>query len=267
MDTELIPLPFRNLNVRLNRTSTQTNIDKMKIAIIGYGKMGKTIEKLAKVQGHEIVLRIGIDNLEDFTTENLQQADVAIEFTQPESAFNNVTKCLKAGIPVVCGTTAWLDKLPEAQQVCIESNTAFLYASNFSIGVNIFFEVNRFLAKMMDGQPQYEPFLNEIHHTQKLDSPSGTGITLAEGILENITRKSKWVNHLAETSESLTLTSERIDNVPGTHSIGYQSVIDTIEIKHTAHSREGFASGAILAANWLIGKKGFFNMRQLLGFE
>lgn len=238
----------------------------MKIAIIGYGKMGKTIERLAEADGHEIVLKIGIENLEDFTIKNLQKADIAIEFSRPESAFDNVVKCFEAGIPVVCGTTAWLDKLAEAKAKCEANHTAFLYASNFSIGVNIFFEVNKYLAKMMATQPQYEPNMNEIHHTQKLDAPSGTGITLAEGILENITRKTHWVNRKATTSEALTLTSERIDNVPGTHSISYDSPIDSIEIIHTAHSREGFASGAILAAQWLIGKKGNFTMREMLGF-
>jgi 4-hydroxy-tetrahydrodipicolinate reductase len=238
----------------------------MKIAIIGYGKMGKTIEKLAKAGGHEIVLTIGIENLEDFTTENLKKADVAIEFSRPENAFDNVVKCFEAGIPVVCGTTAWLDKLAEAKAKCAVNNTAFLYASNFSIGVNVFFEVNNFLAKMMNTQPQYEPNMNEIHHTQKLDAPSGTGITLAEGILKNMTRKTNWVNQKATNPGELTLTSERIDNVPGTHSISYDSPIDSIEIIHTAHSREGFASGAILAAQWLIGKKGNFTMREMLGF-
>ena len=238
----------------------------MKIAIIGYGKMGKTIERLAEADGHEVILKVGVENLKDFTTENLQKADVAIEFSRPESAFENVVKCFEAGIPVVCGTTAWLEKLAEAKAKCVENEVAFLYASNFSIGLNIFFEVNKYLAKMMNTQPQYEPNMNEIHHTQKLDAPSGTGITLAEGILENITRKTHWVNQKATTSEELTLTSERIDNVPGTHSISYDSPIDSIEITHTAHSREGFASGAILAAQWLIGKKGNFTMREMLGF-
>jgi 4-hydroxy-tetrahydrodipicolinate reductase len=239
----------------------------MKIAIIGYGKMGKTIERLAEAEGHEVVLKIGVENLEDFTTENLQKADVAIEFSHPESAFENVVKCFEARLPVVCGTTAWLSQLAEAKAKCALNNTAFLYASNFSIGVNIFFEVNKYLAKMMNTQPQYEPNMNEIHHTQKLDAPSGTGITLAEGILENIIRKTHWVNQKAATSEELTLTSERIDNVSGTHSISYDSPIDSIEITHTAHSREGFASGAILAAQWLIDKKGNFTMREMLGFN
>lgn len=236
----------------------------MKIAIIGYGKMGKTIERLATADGHEIVLKITSKNTADFTSETIKNADVAIEFTRPESAFENITKCLKAGIPVVSGTTGWLDKLAEAEAICKTNNTAFLYASNFSIGVNVFFEVNRFLAKMMNTQPQYEPSVHEIHHTQKLDAPSGTGITLAEGVLSEIERKSNWVNRNTETATELALTSERIDPAPGTHEISYKSAIDTIEIKHTAHSREGFASGSILAASWLIGKKGIFTMQEML---
>lgn len=236
----------------------------MKIAIIGYGKMGKTIERLAVADGHEIVLKINLENKADFTSETIKSADVAIEFSQPESAFENITKCLEAGIPVISGTTGWLDKLAEAEAICKANNTAFLYASNFSIGVNVFFEVNRFLAKMMNTQPQYEPTVHEIHHTQKLDAPSGTGITLAEGVLAEIERKANWVNRNSETEKELALTSERIDPAPGTHEIIYKSVIDTIEIKHTAHSREGFASGSILAANWLIGKKGVFTMKEML---
>lgn len=239
----------------------------MKIAIIGYGKMGKTIERLAEAKGHEIVLKINIDNIEEFTTENLKKADVAIEFSRPESAFENIKKCLEAGLPIVSGTTAWLDKLDKAKAICTENDGGFMYASNFSIGVNIFFEVNNYLAKMMNPQPQYEPSLHEIHHTQKLDAPSGTGITLAEGVLNHIDRKENWVNRKTEKPTELALTSERIDPAPGTHAITYSSAIDTIEIKHTAHSREGFASGAILAAEWMIGKKGYFTMRDLLGFK
>lgn len=229
--------------------------------------MGKTIERLAEAKGHEIVLKINIDNIEEFTAENLKKADVAIEFSQPESAFENIKKCLEANLPVVSGTTAWLDKLEAAKAICTENDGAFMYGSNFSIGVNIFFEVNRYLAKMMNPQAQYEPTLHEVHHTNKLDAPSGTGITLAEGVLENIDRKANWVNRSTETNEELALTSERIDPAPGTHSVAYDSDIDTIEIKHTAHSREGFAGGAILAAEWLIGKKGYFTMRDLLGFK
>lgn len=239
----------------------------MKIAIIGYGRMGKTIERLALDKGHEIVLKVNANNLEELTSENLQKADVAIEFSHPESAFSNIVKCLENNLPVVSGTTAWLEKLDQAKAVCQQQNGAFMYASNFSIGVNIFFEVNKYLAKMMNPQSQYEPSLHEIHHTQKLDAPSGTGITLAEGVLAHISRKETWVNRSIENPTELALTSERIDPAPGTHSVTYSSEIDTIEIKHTAHSREGFASGAILAAEWIIGKKGYFTMRDLLGFK
>lgn len=238
----------------------------LKIAIIGYGKMGKTIEKLATAKGHTIVLKIDVTNLDEFTPANLQKADVAIEFTRPEYAFNNIVTCLEAGIPVVSGTTGWLEKLEAAKAVCTANNGAFFYGSNYSIGVNIFFEVNRYLASMMNNFSQYDIQMEEIHHTQKLDAPSGTGITLAEGILSQIQRKTHWVNRPANESNELTLTSKRIDKTPGTHTVEYLSDIDTIEIKHTAHSRKGFASGAIMAAEWIQGKKGFFEMRQLLGF-
>ena len=230
----------------------------LKIAIIGYGKMGKTIAKLATEKGHSIVLKIDINNQDEFTSENLQKADVAIEFTRPEYAFKNIVTCLKAGIPIVSGTTGWLEKLEEAKAICAANNGAFFYGSNYSIGVNVFFEVNRYLAKMMENFPQYDVQMEEIHHTQKLDAPSGTGITLAEGILGQISRKTHWVNHVANEDKALALVSKRIDKVPGTHSIEYNSPIDTIEIKHVAHSRKGFASGAIMAAEWIIGKKGFF---------
>lgn len=238
----------------------------MKIAIIGYGKMGKTIERLAVERGHEIVLKITHLNLEEMTIENLQQADVAIEFTRPESAAENLKMCLKAGVPVVCGTTAWLDRLDEVKNTCEKEQGAFFYASNFSIGVNIFFALNRYLANMMKGYDNYNPTMEEIHHTQKLDAPSGTGITLAEDLMKIVTRKQKWVNQETNQPEELQLTSKRIDKVPGTHSIEYSSAIDSIEIKHTAHSREGFALGALNAAEWIIGKKGVFGMSDMLGF-
>ncbi len=237
----------------------------MKIAIIGYGKMGKTIERLAIEKGHEIVLKISHTNLEDMTEEHLQKADVAIEFTRPESAADNIKMCLNAGVPVVCGTTAWLDKLDEVKATCAAMNGAFFYASNFSVGVNIFFALNQYLAKMMKNYPSYNPIMEEIHHTQKLDAPSGTGITLAEDLMEIITQKTHWVNQETSKPNELQLTSKRIDNVPGTHLIAYISEIDTIEIKHTAHSRAGFALGAIGAAEWLIGKQGVFGMSDMLG--
>jgi 4-hydroxy-tetrahydrodipicolinate reductase len=247
----------------------------MRIALIGYGKMGKTIEQLALRQEHEIVLKIGSGNPEDFTGENLRQADVAIEFSRPEVAFANICACLRAGVPTVCGTTAWLDRLPEVEALCRQTGGAFLYASNFSIGVNIFFAVNRILAAMMDGQVQYDVRLEEIHHTQKLDAPSGTAITLANDILNKISRKKKWVSlpdgqspgQQGGGENALEIVSKRIDPAPGTHVVTWSSAIDTIEISHTAHSREGFAAGALAAAGWLIGRRGVFGMKDVLGFD
>lgn len=238
----------------------------MKIAIIGYGKMGKTIDQMATEKGHEIVLKIGANNLDNFTKEAMQQADVAIEFSNPESAVDNISKCIKWGVPVVSGTTGWLDKMEEIQALCQQEKGGFFYASNYSVGVNIFFAINRQLARMMNDHPQYEVAMEEIHHTQKLDAPSGTAITLANGIIEEIERKNDWVNDKTAQSATLPIISKRIDKVPGTHEITYNSPIDSIEIKHTAHSRAGFAGGAILAAEWLIDKKGCFGMKDLLGF-
>jgi 4-hydroxy-tetrahydrodipicolinate reductase len=237
----------------------------MKIALIGYGKMGKTLERLALANGDEVVLIIDADNRREFTKENLDRADVAIEFSRPDSAFENIKTCLEAGVPVVSGTTAWLDQLPEAKAVCAQQNGAFLYASNFSIGVNIFFALNKMLAEKMSQQKQYKVSMEEIHHTQKLDAPSGTAITLAEGIMENIPEKKSWVNEPSEKLDELGIVSKRIDKVPGTHEIVYESEVDSIAIKHTAHSREGFASGALMAAAWIIGKQGFFEMKDMLG--
>ena len=238
----------------------------MKIALIGYGKMGKTIEKMAVEQGHQVVLKFDVDNFDEFTVENIKKADVAIEFTRPEGAAENIKKCIEAGVPVVCGTTGWLEKKPEVDALCKAKGSAFFYASNYSVGVNIFFALNKFLAKMMNEQPQYNLETEEIHHTQKLDAPSGTSITLAEGIIENISSKKEWVNNASKAKSKVPIISKRIDKVPGTHTINYQSAIDDIEIKHTAHSRAGFAGGAIQAAEWIIGKKGVFGMSDMLGF-
>lgn len=238
----------------------------MKIAIIGYGKMGKTIERLAIAQGHTVPLTFDLNNIEELTPDNLQQVDVAIEFTTPSSAVSNIIKCFEAGIPVIVGTTAWHDDLPKVTAACEKYNGTLLHATNFSIGVNIFFAINEQLAHMMDEFEVYNPTMEEIHHTQKLDAPSGTGITLAEGILSRLGRKDKWVNQAATSSNELALVSKRIDKVPGTHIVTYSSPIDSIEIKHTAHSREGFAVGAIQAAAWAIGKKGVFTVRDMLGF-
>lgn len=238
----------------------------MKIALIGYGKMGKTIEQIALAAGHEIVLAIDAHNTHLLAPEHLSQADVAIEFSRPETAADNLLRCMEAGVPAVCGTTAWLDRKPEVEAACVAHGCAFLYASNFSIGVNLFFALNRYLADIIAPYGEYDPVLEEIHHTQKLDAPSGTGITLAEGILERLPRKTHWVNRPAALPEELALTSQRIDPAPGTHTVAYHSEVDSIEIKHTAHSRLGFAQGALYAATWIVGKQGVFGMNDVLGF-
>ena len=238
----------------------------MKIALIGYGKMGKTIELIALERGHTVDLKIDIDSMDDFTKENLKQCNVAIEFTGPHSAKENIIKCLDAGIPVVSGSTGWLEAWDEVKNYCKEKNGSLLYASNFSVGVNIFFEVNKKLARLMKGHDEYEISMHEIHHTQKKDAPSGTAITLAEGILQNIPRKTNWVSNTEGGDMDIPIISKRIDPAPGTHIITYNSPIDSIEITHTAHSREGFATGAVLAAEWLASKKGVFSMKDMLGF-
>ncbi|MBS1920379.1 MAG: 4-hydroxy-tetrahydrodipicolinate reductase [Bacteroidetes bacterium] len=238
----------------------------MKLALIGYGKMGKTIEEIALQRRHEIVLKIDITNQEEFTAENLAKADAAIEFTGPHSAYENVKKALSFGVPLVCGSTGWLDKMEEIKKNVTEKNGAFLYASNFSIGVNIFFELNKKLAALMAPHPDYEIAIKEIHHTQKKDAPSGTAITLAEQILERNNSKKRWVNENSDNVEDLEIISERIDPAAGTHSIKYSSTVDDIEIIHTAHSRKGFALGAVLAAEFINGKKGFFSMKDVLNF-
>jgi 4-hydroxy-tetrahydrodipicolinate reductase len=236
----------------------------MRIALIGYGKMGKAIEEIALQKGHEIVLKIDVNNQDDFTKENLQKADVAIEFTSPHTAYDNVKKAIGFGVPVVCGSTGWTEKLGEIEKYCRENKGAFLYASNFSVGVNIFFEINKKLAEMMAQHRDYDVVMEEIHHTQKKDSPSGTAITLAEQVLERIPGKKKWVNEESPVLSDLIINSKRIDPAPGTHSIRYTSLIDDIEIIHTAHNRYGFASGAVLAAEFLKGKTGIFSMKDVL---
>ena len=227
--------------------------------------MGKTIEKIALNNDDTIVLKT--DSHEDLENnlDLLKTADVAIEFSMPEAAFKNVTCCINHQIPVVSGTTGWLDDYQSAKTLCVQKNSAMLVASNFSIGVNIFFEVNRFLAKRMNSHLDYKVAIEEIHHTQKIDQPSGTAITLAEGAIEMLAHKSNGINEKAEKDEDLTIISKRIENVPGTHNITYTSDIDTIELIHTAHSREGFAKGALMAAKWLKDKKGVFGMRDMLG--
>ena len=236
----------------------------MKLALIGYGKMGKAIHEIAKERGHEAVLIIDADNLHDLTPENLKKADVVIEFTSPHTAFKNVTFCLQQSVPVVCGSTGWLDKLDEAKAVAEAGLTGLIVASNFSVGVNIFFEVNKRLAQLMAPQSNYEVTLKEIHHTAKKDAPSGTAISLAEQVMEQLGRKEKWVNETSAHPGDLSIISERIDPAPGTHHVKYSSAIDDIEIIHTAHNRTGFALGAVLAAEFLKDKTGFFGMKEVL---
>jgi 4-hydroxy-tetrahydrodipicolinate reductase len=237
----------------------------MKIALIGYGKMGKAIEEIALQHGHEIILKIDVDNQHLLHTAALKSADVAIEFTSPHSAFENVRACLLAGVPVVCGSTGWGHSLQEAVSLCQQHQGAFIYASNFSIGVNLFFELNKKLAALMAPQSSYEVILEEIHHTQKKDAPSGTAITLAEQVLEALKRKKQWVNDISDNPEDLEIISQRIDPTPGTHSVKYSSVVDDIEIIHTAHNRIGFAAGAVKAAEFIHDKKGIFTMKDVLG--
>lgn len=237
----------------------------MKIALIGYGKMGKTIEQLAIKQGHEIALIIDKNNQKEFTAENLQKADVAIEFTQPMSAFENILTCFQAGIPVVSGTTGWDKHMANARNMCADNEGTLLHSSNFSIGVNLFFAINKQLAKLMDQHAQYGVLIEETHHLEKKDAPSGTAITLANDILSAVNRKTEWINDVPEDEEQLSIVSKRVDSVPGTHQVSYASKIDTIDIKHTAHSRDGFALGAILAAEFIQNRKGCFDMSDVLG--
>lgn len=237
----------------------------MKIALIGYGKMGKTIEEIAQSRGHEIIYKIDISNPQLLEKEFLEKAEVAIEFTTPETAFHNILKCFEARVAVVCGTTGWLDRLEEVKRLCLKEHQSFIYSSNFSIGVNIFFEINKQLASLMAHQPQYEVSLEEVHHTQKKDAPSGTAITLATQVMERISRKQRWVNRAAEAADELSVISKREDPAPGTHFVKYHSEVDDIEIIHTAHSRRGFAAGAVAAAEYIADKKGIFEMKDVLG--
>jgi len=231
----------------------------MKIALFGYGKMGKTIERLALKRGHEIIAKIDIDSEDD----DISGADVAIDFSIPREAFNNISKCFDKNIPIVCGTTGWLDKFEEATALCKTKNGAFIYASNYSLGVNLFFELNKQLSKMMAKFSDYDVSLEEIHHIQKLDAPSGTAISLAEGIIDNSNKKS-WVLGVTKEVDAIPIIAKRTKNVPGTHTVAYNSIVDEIEIKHTAKNRDGFALGAIIAAEWLKDKKGVYTMKDVL---
>ncbi|HNP18586.1 MAG TPA: 4-hydroxy-tetrahydrodipicolinate reductase [Fulvivirga sp.] len=234
----------------------------MKILLIGYGKMGKAIEAIVTDRGHSIVGRLEASNHAELLKFNGTNTDVAIEFSQPESAFDNIKYCLENGIPIISGTTGWLDKMPEVEALCIENKGTFFYASNYSIGVNLFFKLNEQLAKMMVGQ-NYSTSIEEVHHTQKKDAPSGTAISLAEGIIKNNAQLREWSLN-SKGVDTIPIKAERIDNVPGTHIVKYSSAIDDIEIKHTAHSRQGFALGAVMVAEWIENKKGVLSMADFL---
>ena len=231
----------------------------MKIALFGYGKMGKEIEQIALQRGHEIVLKI--KGTEEY---DISQADIAIDFSVPNAALSNIVSCFKNNVPVISGTTGWLDDFDKAIDVCKENNGSFIYASNFSIGVNIFFELNKQLAKMMSSQEEYSINVEEIHHTKKLDTPSGTAITLAEGIINNTSKRDWQLKETQVNAGTIPIEAKRILDVPGTHIISYESQIDSIEIKHTAHNRKGFALGAIIAAEWLNNKIGIYTMKDVL---
>jgi 4-hydroxy-tetrahydrodipicolinate reductase len=233
----------------------------MKIALLGYGRMGKEIEQIAISRGHEIVIKKDVGAIIDITL-----ADVAIDFSVPDSAFNNISNCIQNNVPVISGTTGWLDKYEEAVALCNKEKGAFIYASNFSLGVNIFFELNKQLAKMMRNLEDYNISIEEIHHTKKLDAPSGTAITLAEGIIAS-SSKENWVLGTNTSEENIAIAAKRIPEVPGTHTVLYASEVDSIEIKHTAHSRQGFALGAVVAAEWILGKTGVFSMKDVLNIR
>lgn len=243
----------------------------MNIALLGYGKMGKKIEELATAKGHRIILKVNTSNQEELTDEALAQTDVAIEFSNPSSAVRNITMCIDNQVPVVSGTTGWLDDYEKIASYCKIKNSAFFYASNFSIGVYMFRKISQQLAEMMNHHMNYKVKMTEVHHTQKLDAPSGTAITLAEDVLQRMNRLDNW--HLTDSdspapsqdsSTDIPITAERIDHVPGTHCIEWTSEIDTISIEHIAHSREGFAQGALTAAEWILGKKGVFGMEEMM---
>jgi 4-hydroxy-tetrahydrodipicolinate reductase len=236
----------------------------MKIALLGYGKMGKEVEKIAHSRHHEIVLTIDAFNLGDLTPENLSRADVAIDFSTPESAYSNILKCFEAGVPVVCGTTGLLNRFEEVKKKCAELNQTFFYASNFSLGVNLFFALNKYLARLMNPLKDYDVSIKEIHHIHKLDAPSGTAITLANDLMANVDRKKKWELNQESDPAALKITAVREGEVPGTHVVTYESEVDSLEITHVAKNRRGLALGAVMAGEFINGKKGVFSMQDMM---
>ncbi len=245
----------------------------MKVVLLGYGKMGQLIEKFAVKRGHEVILIVDEHNRAEITADDLMAADVAIDFSTPHAALENISLCFEADLPIVVGTTGWYEHLEEVKETCLQAGQSLLYGSNFSIGVNIFFHINRMLAKAVAPYKQYDVQVEEIHHIHKLDSPSGTAITIAEGIIENNSSKSSWVNDLVGSGaeviakpDELLIESLRIEEVPGTHTVLYSSEVDQIEFKHTAHNRDGFALGAVVAAEWLQEKKGFYQVTDIFNF-
>lgn len=239
----------------------------MKLALIGYGKMGKIIERIARERGHEIVCIIDVDNREDFSSDAYRSADVAIEFTVPQVAVSNIRSSFAAGVPIVCGTTGWTELLPELTKEIEKGGYTLFWSSNFSLGVNVFMKVNSYLAKLMNRFPEYNVEMTEVHHTQKLDAPSGTAITLAEGILEQLDRKTTWSKEVEDSASAMAIKSIREGVVPGIHTIRYESAVDSITMTHDAKSREGFALGAVVAAEFTSGKKGLLGMKDLLSFD
>jgi 4-hydroxy-tetrahydrodipicolinate reductase len=236
----------------------------MRIVLIGYGKMGKEIERIAIDRGHQIVSKIDIENPDDLISLTNKEVDVAIEFSNPVSAFSNIMKCIEKQIPIVCGTTGWLEKKAEVEKATHSFDSTFFYASNYSIGVNLFFKLNKQLAKLMQPHAGYDIYTNEIHHLEKKDSPSGTAITIAEGIMSQYPNKNKWVNNEIPRADEIAIWSQRESTKPGTHTVKYISKVDQIEVTHEAFSREGFALGAVIAAEWILGKKGVLGMDDML---
>lgn len=237
----------------------------MNIALVGYGKMGKAIERIAQQRGHQVVLRISSTNREELNAANLAKADAAIEFTNPEAAYANIMACIEAGVPVVCGSTGWNEQLELAREACLAHNGAFLQTSNFSVGVNLFFRINAIMAELMNQYTDYDISIEETHHTHKKDAPSGTAITIAEVLLGRLKRKERWVSEKGSGASDMVIRAHRVDEVPGTHLVKYSSAIDDIELIHTAHNRDGFALGAVLAAEYIHTRKGIFTMNDVLG--